>query len=135
VMCPEAIAELPTRLQTFVDLEKPGHYSFDGWRGTLVVSKVLGQGVAPALLKHVRVQQRSEGLQFQRASDSTLRSVKKEFQSAGVPSWMRKGPVFFAGDLVLFIAGLGVDARAKNVKKRQMGRSLVWLSNGSSLNP
>jgi tRNA(Ile)-lysidine synthase len=135
VVSTEAIAELPPQHQSLVDLAQPGCYRLGGWSGVLVVSEVLGQGVKPGHLKHVRVKQRTEGLQFQRAPNATLRAVKKEFQVAGVPSWLRKGPVLYSGDQLLFIAGLGVDGRVQDVTGQQVGRSLEWVPNDASLTP
>ena len=43
---------------------------------------------------------------------ATARSVKKQYQAAGVPEWQRGGPLVFDGEGLLFVPGLGVDARA-----------------------
>lgn len=40
-----------------------------------------------------------------------VRNLKRQFQSVGVPAWARSAPLFFAGQSLVFVPGLGVDAR------------------------
>jgi tRNA(Ile)-lysidine synthase len=108
------------------NLERPGSYRFDGWLGTLTVSQTTGHGALPQALEQVEVRTRQHGLQFQRAPGATLRGVKKEYQWAGVPAWQRLGPVVWAGEQLLFVAGLGMDARALTAQGLQAGRLLEW---------
>jgi tRNA(Ile)-lysidine synthase len=68
-------------------------------------------GVALAELASLQLRARSGGERFQRAPRSTPRSLKKCFQEAGVASWQRDGPLLFAGERLVFVPGLGVDAR------------------------
>jgi len=53
------------------------------------------------------------GERFQRAPGTPPRSLKKQFQAAGVPAWQRDAPLLFSADgRLLFVPGLGLDARA-----------------------
>ena len=40
------------------------------------------------------------------------RCLRKQFQAAGVPAWARDVPLFWAGEQLVFVPGLGIDARA-----------------------
>ena len=42
---------------------------------------------------------------------SFLAAATRASQSAGVPAWQRDGPLLYAGDALLFVPGLGIDAR------------------------
>jgi tRNA(Ile)-lysidine synthase len=59
----------------------------------------------------VTLRQRSGGEQFQAGPARPARSLRKQFQSAGVPAWCRDGPLVFSGEKLVFVPGLGVDAR------------------------
>jgi tRNA(Ile)-lysidine synthase len=54
---------------------------------------------------------RRGGERFQRQVGGRPRSLKKHFQEAAVPEWQRKAPLVFRGDDLLFVPGLGLDAR------------------------
>ena len=41
-----------------------------------------------------------------------MRSLKKQYQALGVPAWARHGPLLLSGDALVFVPGLGIDARA-----------------------
>jgi tRNA(Ile)-lysidine synthase len=70
-------------------------------------------GVPQALLADAQWRARSGAERFQRAAGTPPRSLKKQFQAAGVPAWMRESPLLFAADgSLLFVPGLGTDARA-----------------------
>lgn len=93
------------------DFSRPGLYPLPAWRGTLAVSEVAQGGVSPACLQAVLLKPRSGGEQFQWGARSTARSLKKQFQARAVPAWEREGPLVWQGDALLFVPGLGVDAR------------------------
>ena len=81
--------------------------------GALRSRPVKKGGVAIALLDGARWQPRSGGERFQRAVGTPPRSLKKQFQAAGVPAWQRDAPLLFSADgRLLFVPGLGIDARA-----------------------
>jgi tRNA(Ile)-lysidine synthase len=77
-------------------------------------STPVGQGgVALAVLRDAQWRARSGGERFQRAAGTPPRSLKKQFQAAGVPAWQRDAPLLFSADgRLLFVPGLGIDARA-----------------------
>lgn len=89
----------------------PGTYPIAGWRGQLVVERVASGGVPLARLAAAELRRRSGGETFQPAPDRPARCLKKQFQAADVPAWQRHGPLIFSGGQMLFVAGLGLDAR------------------------
>lgn len=94
-----------------VDLSRPGVHELPRWRGALEVTRVSSGGVPAALLKACRLVARSGGEQWQAQPRSTPRSLKKQYQSAGIPASQRDGPLLYAGEQLVFVPGLGIDAR------------------------
>jgi tRNA(Ile)-lysidine synthase len=113
------------RAPIHLDLSRPGTYFVPQWGGSLRVSTAAGQGVPAQLLVHAVLRQREGGEQFQRALRSTPRSLKKQFQTDGVPPWERDGPLVFAGAKLLFVPGLGIDARVL-AQGSEATRQLQW---------
>jgi tRNA(Ile)-lysidine synthase len=89
----------------------PGEMAVPECGGTLRVSPTEQGGVAPAVLAQVTLRQRQGGELFQVGPARPARSLRKQFQSAGVPAWCRDGPLIFSGEKLVFVPGLGVDAR------------------------
>jgi len=86
-------------------------------------------GIALRLVQGARWIDRQGGEQFQRAANTPPRSLKKQFQAAGVPAWAREAPLLVAVDgALLFVPGLGIDARAAAVIGRPRV-SLEWVTN------
>jgi tRNA(Ile)-lysidine synthase len=81
--------------------------------GTLIVRRLTSGGVPLALLQDCELRPRPAGQRFQRSADTPARSLKKQFQSAGVPAWQRDAPLLYAGAQLVFVPGLGIDARAQ----------------------
>lgn len=106
----------PTKPETppEVELRIPGagDYVIAEWQGRLQVESVTHGGVALARLAHARLRARAGAEQFQRAVRSLPRSLKKQFQAAAVPAWDRKGPLLYCEGQLVFVPGLGIDARA-----------------------
>lgn len=94
-----------------IDLSQPGRWTAPGWGGYFEVSACSRHGVAPALLQSLRLQLRAGGERFQRDPNSLPRSLKKQYQSAGVSEHARTGPLLWAAKQLLFAPGLGLDAR------------------------
>lgn len=92
--------------------DRAGSYSAPRWQGCLELTPVSSGGVPAALLAQAFLRDRQPGDQFQFKPASTLRSLKKQFQAAGIPAWHREAPVLATNDAVLFVPGLGTDARA-----------------------
>jgi tRNA(Ile)-lysidine synthase len=93
-----------------LDIHAPGRYDAGPW-GELDVTPVDAGGVDPQLLRRVELRPRAGAERFQARPGSTPRSLKKQFQAAGVPAWAREGPLVFASDRLLYVPGLGIDAR------------------------
>lgn len=88
-------------------------YGLDGWNGTLEVFATPQRGIAPHRLAQITARDRAGGEQFQLQPAGTARSLKKQYQALGVPTEGRDGPLLFDADgALLFVPGLGVDARA-----------------------
>jgi len=103
----------PVRADGARSLLRCDRYAIDGWNGTLEVFATDQRGIAPHRLAQVAVRVRAGGEQFQLQPAGVARSLKKQFQAAGVPAEGRDGPLLFgAAGTLLFVPGLGVDARA-----------------------
>ncbi len=92
----------------------PGQYAIGAWPGFLIVESADADapGVVPlASLARLQARPRQGGEQFQRAANTPPRSLKKQYQAAGVPAWLRDGPLLWCDGHLLFVPGLGVDAR------------------------
>jgi len=112
--------------QICLDLSRAGHYAVPPWRGAFEVSSVSSGGLAPDRLRRCELRARGGGEQFQRSRRSVPRSLKKQFQAAGVPAWLRGGPLLYGGDTLLYVPGLGIDARVQASGDQPM-LGLRWL--------
>jgi tRNA(Ile)-lysidine synthase len=92
-------------------VREPGDIALPEWGGTLVIAPALQCGVAPSALSQVILRSRHGGERFQAGPSRPARSLKKQFQAADVPAWCRQGPLVFAGEKLVFVPGLGMDAR------------------------
>jgi tRNA(Ile)-lysidine synthase len=114
-------------------LPGPGEFALPApWGGLLLVRQVARNGVPASVLMELRLQSRCGGEQFQGKPGAVARALKKQYQAAGVPSWARSGPLLFAGDRLVFVPGLGLDARAL----AQAGEAQVafeWNAGGSQI--
>jgi tRNA(Ile)-lysidine synthase len=88
-----------------------GRHALDAWGGVLELVPVEQGGVSPSLLASAGLRDRRAGDQFQFTARSSARSLKKQYQDRAVPAWERSGPIIAAGDRVVFVPGLGIDAR------------------------
>lgn len=99
-------------------------------RGALQSTPVGQGGVSLAVLRDAQWRKRSGGERFQRAAGTPPRSLKKQFQDAGVPAWQRDAPLLFSADgRLLFVPGLGIDARAL-AAPGEAQCALAWLPLG-----
>ena len=119
----------PAASEVVVDLRRPGLHRVPGWPGQMLVEPVSAGGIATAWLHEVQLRPRLGAERFQLAPRSTPRSLKKQFQALQVPSWMRDGPLVWRAEQLLFVAGLGVDARCLAAAGADQ-RSLRWLPAG-----
>jgi tRNA(Ile)-lysidine synthase len=76
-----------------------------------VAEPVATGGVPVTLLQTVYAATRQGGERFRLAPRAAARSLKKQYQAAGVPAWQRAGPLLWLPDgRLLFAPGLGIDA-------------------------
>jgi tRNA(Ile)-lysidine synthase len=118
-------APAPSGAGGVIDLSRPGVHPLPQWGGALRVARA-ATGVPASALKACTLRARAGGEQFQRAPRSTPRSLKKQYQEAGVPTWQRDGPLVYVDDRLLFVPGLGIDARWLADGRPARGLTLRW---------
>ena len=104
-------------------IARVGIYVLPGWAGALHVEAVAERGVPLAWLAHATLQERVGGEQYQAGVGRPPRSLKKQFQQASLPAWERDGPLVYSGGQLVFVPGLGLDARVLGMP----GQALVDL--------
>ncbi len=111
-------------------LTEPGDYAVPQWGGELQVSLAApGEpGLPWAYLSDLRLRCRSGGESFQIAANRPARSLKKQFQSLGVPAWLRDAPLVYSQDQLVLVPALGLDARATVIDPAQRLAQLTWHS-------
>lgn len=110
----EAATEAAAPRETALAMHRAGRYRLPGWGGVLVARRVRNGGVALARLAALQLAERGGGERFRLADDRPARSLKKQFQAAGLPAWQRDGPLLYGADgMLLFVPGLGIDAAAR----------------------
>ncbi|HEY5719093.1 MAG TPA: tRNA lysidine(34) synthetase TilS [Gammaproteobacteria bacterium] len=109
--CPSAAAPpQPVRIVA------AGMYPMRAQAGRLHVVATQTGGVSLQVLHDAQWRARSGGERFQRAPGTPPRSLKKQFQAAGVDAWQRNAPLLFGADgRLIFVPGLGIDARMQAV--------------------
>jgi tRNA(Ile)-lysidine synthase len=95
-----------------LDLRRAGLHRVPGWPGCVEVLEVGSRGIGRPRLAALRVAARRGGERLQLEPGRPPRSLKKQYQALDVPAWQRDGPLLYADDQLLFVAGLGSDARA-----------------------
>ena len=117
-----AIAPPESRLA----VSRAGSHPLPGWAGTLRVERVREGGVPLAWLAHLELRARIGAERFQSGIGRPPRSLKKQFQAAGVPMWERAGPIVYSGGQLVFVPGLGLDARVIGLPGQPLVR-LRWI--------
>ena len=107
----DPIRREPDAPEATLSLRRAGTHRLPGWGGSLIVTRVKQGGVSLAWLGHLELKARAGAEQFQAGLLRPPRSLKKQFQAAAVPAWQRDGPLLFSGGHLLFVSGLGIDAR------------------------
>ena len=115
----------------FVDLSRAGRVAVPEWHGSFDVRPVETGGIAAAQLRRCQLQPRRGGERFQRAPGTPPRSLKKQYQLAGVPAWLRDGPLLYGPEGLLFVPGLGIDARRQPAPGVPM-LSLRWCPDAAA---
>jgi tRNA(Ile)-lysidine synthase len=103
-----------------------GVHPLPGWGGRLVVEPVGEGGVPLAWLGQLELKPRSGGERFQAGIGRPPRSLKKQYQAAAVPAWEREGPLVYSGGQLVFVPGLGIDARVIALPGQEQV-ALRWL--------
>jgi tRNA(Ile)-lysidine synthase len=106
-----------------ISIRRAGRYRLTAWAGTLTVTRVREGGVPLAWLAHCELRVRGGGEQFQAGTGRPPRSLKKQYQAAGIAAWERGGPLVYSGGQLVFTPGLGIDARVIGLP----GQALVTL--------
>ena len=112
--------------RTAVNLSRAGFHELSEWGGAWVVERVEAGGIALATAARLELRARAPGDRFQAGPGRPPRSLKLQYQAAGVPEWQRVGPIVCHGDAVVHVPGLGIDARAL-AEPGEAQVSLVWL--------
>lgn len=120
---PVATAAPPPGVQE-LNLAASALTSVPTWAGRFELGP--GPGLALADLQCAQLRPRQGGEQFQLAPRSQPRSLKKQYQARAVPARQRDGPLVWAGQRLLYVPGLGIDARAL-APPGQAQRGLRWL--------
>jgi tRNA(Ile)-lysidine synthase len=119
-------ADAPAAWPCAADVESVGLHAVPGFAASLRVGRTRSGGIPLALLRNATWRACEAAQQFQRAPTTPPRSLKKQFQAAGVPAWSRDAPLLFSADgQLLFVPGLGADARALETPG-QPRVSLLW---------
>lgn len=101
---------MPREPEPLLRIDRDGEFHLPGWGGSLWVERVGSQGVPLGRLAQVELRPRSGGERFRRAPNGPARSLKKQYQAAGLPSWVRQGPLIWRDGQLIFVPGLGLDA-------------------------
>ncbi|WP_280150364.1 tRNA lysidine(34) synthetase TilS [Piscinibacter sp. XHJ-5] len=126
----EPAPQRPTPLadrETLLSIRHTGVHALPGWGGRLLVEPVAEGGVPLAWLAHAQLKPRSGGERFQAGTGRPPRSLKKQYQAAAVPAWEREGPLVYSGGQLVFVPGLGIDARVIGLPGQPLV-ALRWLS-------
>ena len=107
-----------------LSIGRAGRYALPDWGGALRVVRVREGGVPLAWLARLELRERRGGEQFQAGICRPPRSLKKQYQAKAVPEWERDGPLVYSGGQLVFVPGLGLDARVIGLP----GQTLVQLS-------
>lgn len=107
-------------------IRRAGTYPLPGWGGALRVSRVRELGVPLAWLGQLTLKPRAGGEQFQAGIGRPPRSLKKQYQAMAVPAWQRDGPLVYSGGQLVYVPGLGIDARVIGLPGQPLV-ALQWL--------
>ena len=108
-----AAATASVRASAPIDLSRPGVHAVAPWQGAFRVEVVESGGIAVAEAARLVVRARAPGDRFQAGARRPPRALKLQYQASGVAPPLREGPIVCREDgSVVFVAGLGIDARA-----------------------
>ena len=110
-------------------IRRAGRHTLPGWGGALDIRRVRSGGVPFAWLAHLDLRPREGAEQFQAGIGRPPRSLKKQFQAAGIAAWQRDGPLLYSGGQLVFVPGLGIDARVIGLPG-QAQATIEWMPDG-----
>jgi len=125
-LVPNPAAAQAAVLRATLSVLRAGRYVLPDWQGVLQIGRVKEGGVPLAWLAQLELRSRVGGEQFQAGAGRPPRSLKKQYQEAGVPMWERGGPLIYSGGQLVFVPGLGLDARVVGLPG-QPQVALRWL--------
>ncbi len=123
------VAQAAPPPESTLSIRRAGAHRLPGWGGCLRAVRVKEGGVPLAWLAQVELRERSGGERFQTGIGRPARSLKKQFQAAEVPGWLRAGPLVYSGGQLVFVPGLGIDARVIGLPG-QPQVTLTWDPHG-----
>ncbi len=97
--------------ESTLSIRRAGTYRLPGWGGALLAARVREGGVPVAWLARIELRPRGGGERFQAGIGRPPRSLKKQYQAAGIEPAERDGPLVYSGGQLVFVPGLGLDAR------------------------
>jgi tRNA(Ile)-lysidine synthase len=100
------------RREHLLSITRAGRYLLPGWGGVVVAQRVRQGGASVQRLAALTLAERRGGERFRLAAGRSSRSLKHQYQAAGVPPWQRDGPLLFSDGVLVFVPGLGLDAGA-----------------------
>jgi tRNA(Ile)-lysidine synthase len=109
-----------------IDLSRPGRVEAPSWRGAFQVDRVDGGGIGVDCAARLELRGRRPGDRFQAGPGRPPRSLKLQYQAAGVPVRQRGGPIVCLGERVVYVPGLGIDARSL-APPGEAQVALAWL--------
>jgi tRNA(Ile)-lysidine synthase len=109
-----------------VDLSRSGVHEVAAWRGAFRIDAVDAHGISVATAQRLELRPRAPGDQFQAGVRRPPRSLKLQFQARGVAPALRDGPIAWCDGRIVFVPGLGIDARALAATDEAQV-SLTWL--------
>ncbi|MBS0445627.1 MAG: tRNA lysidine(34) synthetase TilS [Proteobacteria bacterium] len=116
--------------ETTLSIRRAGVRRLPGWGGRLDVVKVEEGGVPLAWLGHLELRERAGAEQFQAGLGRPPRSLKKQYQAAGIAASERTGPLIYSGGQLVYVPGLGLDARVIGMPGQPLVR-LEWSEAGA----
>ncbi len=108
---PVVEGDTPT-LANRLSARRAGRYRLAGWGGCLEIERVRDGGAPWDWLSELQLRSRAGAERFQAGVGRPARSLKKQYQQAGLPAWDRGGPLVYRDGELVFVPGLGLDARA-----------------------
>ena len=124
-----ALEPAPVARETSLRVQGTGLYPLPGWAGALRVVPAPEAGVALEALARLDLVARCGAERWQAGPGRPPRTLKKQYQAASVPAWQRTGPLVYSAGRLVFVPGLGLDARVLAPPGAAQAR-LEWLAGG-----